>query len=42
VKQTGLDKLPAVREKLADLVCYSPLRSKSLHLVSRFVRREQE
>ena len=22
VKQTGLDKLPAVREKLADLVCY--------------------
>jgi 4-hydroxyphenylacetate 3-monooxygenase len=22
VRQTGLDKLPAIREKLADLVCY--------------------
>jgi len=32
VRQTGLDKLPAVREKLADLVCYR--KGINAHLVA--------
>lgn len=39
VQQTGLDKLPAVREKLADLVCYR--EGINAHLVAAIAEAQQ-